>query len=159
MDEFAIIKPPKENPEAEIVCRKTDQKHIGGFQRRTVVRLLSLLNDTLQDAWSEIAKYPQIEGLEGRIKTAKLSPSGGGGYQELKQWELDLKARYEAWNAHMYQYSIVARSVCKRVCQDGESPHAVRQAERMDERTVVKLLQYGLNEYSILSGWGDQING
>lgn len=155
--DFPIVIPPKQNTDAEIMHRATDQKNVGFFQRRAVASLMASLNDTLQDAAMEICLAPSVYMNPGKFRMMNYGRVSGMGPADLSAYMLDMKKKYEEWCRLLMARSPMALSICKRVCQEEHSLDVIRKDERISEKTALRLLQYGLNEYSIIAGWGDQI--
>lgn len=126
------------------------------FMRKTTERLLKELNGTLQDAMVEIAQAKLLYGSQGNARSMNFGSVSGRPLEDLTAWQIDLKDRYEKWRKDMFGFSPVALSICIRVCQDEDSLESIRKDERMSWHTANHLLKYGLNEYSITAGWGNQ---
>lgn len=163
-DKFPIINPPVQNPDAAILHRETDQKNIGYFQRKVIANLLSNLNNTLQDAAVHIGDAPQLYDAPGQyalMHFSRITEEGRGGGpawtpEDLQNFIIKRKALYTAWRKDCPPMPI---SVCERVCQQEISLRQIAFEERFRRSEALALLQYGLNRYAIVAGWGDQIGG
>lgn len=153
-----LIIPPRENVGGSIVVQKQDQKHEGILRRKSTADLLKDLNNTLQDAVLEITMAPRIYEVPG-YRLMSYGRVSGMSPAEVSAWKLDLKKRYEAWRVHMMRRSPLSLSICVRVCQDEEPISVIRKQERMGQGRAIAHLQDALNEYCLLSGWGNQIEG
>lgn len=160
-DDFPVIIPPPGNESAELILIRSDRNRAGYFQRKVVANVVAKLSDRLQDAAVRIGNAPAL--YDARAKWRMMSygqvfgaAAAGDPEADLRR-TIDLIRLYESWRGRMFKSGPMAMSICEHVCQQEESVYAVARRERMDSDTVIRFLQFGLNEYSILAGWGDQI--
>lgn len=163
-EECPLVIPPAQNVMARIsviMGRGARGKADAVFQRRPVRKLLANLNDTLQDCAVQVGLAPRLWDSPGRWRQMAWDMGGGLLRAELEDDALAAhiraKNRYKSWHAYMYRCMPVGLSVCVRVCQLEDSIDRIRLDERISERTAIKMLQAGLNEYAIIWGRGDQI--
>lgn len=127
------------------------------FRRKVIHELMGDMPGPHQDAMVEIAIAKRLIDNPGFFRTMSYGRVSGMSADELSNWQIDVNKRYGEWRRQLYGYSPIALSICTRVCQDEDSIDQIRNDEHIDWGTAYKLLHYGLNEYSIISGWGDQI--
>lgn len=128
------------------------------FQRKVVHDLMASLHDTLQDAMVEIAIAPRLYDNPGFFRTMSYGRVAGMKAADLNDYQIQVKKNYQDWcNTLMRYNSGMALSIARRISQEEQSVHEIRMAENISPKTVIRLLQYGLNEYSIIAGWGDVI--
>lgn len=173
MKDFPIVIPPKENKSAEVVHVQATRSNVEFFQRKAVAKIMAQLNPSLQDAAMEICLAPQVYENPGKYRAFGYGRVAGMSPAELSAYMLDVKQRYEEWMSRMnglkpfkvfmasgkpmYVMPQVPRSVCLRMCQMEESVDHVARSEKIGHMTTIRFLQAGLNEYSIIAGWGNQI--
>lgn len=149
------------NQEAEIVAVEGkvsgERRTRVFFQRKAVHDLMAQLNNTLQDAMVEIAIAPQLYDNPGSFRMMNYGRVSGMSAGDLTAYQLTVKKTYQDWCKRLTTYSPTSLSIAKRVCQEEQSINQIRTGEYISEKTAVRLLQYALNEYSILAGWGNQI--
>lgn len=152
------------SPPASVTFRRTGRGRLEGvFMRKTTANLLARLNDKLQDAAVRIGEAPALFDAKARYIAMNYGAQAGyGGGECTHEQYLRMLKRiriYTEWHRRMVRCSPMSLSACERVCQREDSLDQIRKDERIDWDTALKLLQYGLNEYAILAGWGDQIGG
>lgn len=171
--EFPVVIPPQENAAAEIIHVKASRENVEFFQRKAVAKVMEQLNPILQDAAMEICLAPMVYENPGKVRMMTYGRVSGMPPAEFSAYILDVKRKYEDWRKRMssdkplritmangkpmFIVAAKALTVCLRVCQEEHSITSVRLDESISEKTAIRLLQHGLNEYSVIAGWGDQI--
>jgi hypothetical protein len=116
------------------------------------------LSNAMMDAKTEIAIARRIEsgamGYTSAMRTYGYVTGGDDGEDR----GIDIRNRYRDWYNRVSHYSPIAEQVCDRICAWELSLHKCAEELGMHRDTVKRLLIYGLNEYCIMSGWGDQAN-
>lgn len=155
-----VIIPPDQSKAAQVVRIEATQKNIEYFQRACVREVLSKLNNQLQDAALEIAKARYMYDVQGagRYQTVNLANARGYSGGEWGAYMLTILNRYDVWKKGM-QKNPQTLSITLNFCQHEISIDALRKFHRISERLTLKRLQWGLNEYAIIAGWGNQIEG
>ena len=87
-----------------------------------------------------------------------LTKSNGRGLEDWTHRQIDIKQRYDDWLIALKSCPRTV-GICKRFCQDEQSIDEIRKHYRISERRALWGLIWGLNEYSIRAGWGNQIDG
>lgn len=126
------------------------------FRKKVIHDMMEALPGPLQDAMVEIGIAKSLIDNPGFFRTMSYGKVAGKRCEDLTAWQIDVNDRYGEWRKQMYGYSPIALSICTRVCQEEHSIDQIKQDERIGRDTAMKLLVYGLNEYSIIAGWGDQ---
>lgn len=160
--DFPFVIPPVQNLDAAVVVQKTDQKHTLIVRRKSTADIMKDLNNTLQDAWLEICLGPYALRADPiGFRTMRWRADGGGGKTaaDLSAYMVDVKKRYLAWRRYMSARYPLSMSICERVCHDGDTLRQIRRDECIGYNNAKHLLQFGLNEFSVLAGWGNQIAG
>lgn len=153
-----IVIPPVQNKEAAVIRRETTQTNIGYFMRKVVRDTLAKTNDTLQDAAIEIAIGRTLYDNPGGFRMMSYGRIKGLSQEDLKAYQITIKKRYEAWHGALKDRNEVILLV-KEICQDEKSIDFVRKEFKISEKTAFQWLQEGLNEYALIAGWGNQIEG
>ena len=161
MSEFPVVIPPKQNPEAQIIHIKDDGRTTTEcFRRSYVVRTLAKFNETLQNAAIKINEGPKLYQAYARYGMFTYGNVYGRGPDDIPEFLIEKWARekqvYEAWHKRMLRYPL-AYSLALRFCQDETTIKALRRAENLTDTTVFALIQFALNQYAVIAGWGDQI--
>lgn len=167
--EFPLVVPPKQNRDADIIHVKASRSNVEFFQRKAVANVMEQLSPTLQDAAIEICLAPQVYENPGKYRMMNYGRVSGMSPAEVTAYMLDVKKRYEDWRKRMasdkplkvsmsngkpmFVPAQKALSVCVLVCQEEKSVDAITKSSNMSHTTVIRLLQAGLSEYSIISGW------
>lgn len=155
-----LVIPPVGNIYARIKRVEATRGNIEYFQRAATANVLEKMNNTLRDCAIEISEAKYIYALQGHrsVKTMQFIHTGrGSGSDEWSARQVDIKKRYDAWHK-ILKGNIRTIGICKRFCQDEESIDSIRKVYRISERRALWGLIWGLNEYSIISGWGNQID-
>lgn len=156
MSEFELVVPPKENIFARIIHIETTQKNVGYFQRAVVRKVMNCLNNTLQDAAFEIAIAKTLYDGPGGYRLMSYGRVTGMGPQELSNYKITIKKRYEEWCRAMAK-NPETLAITLAFCQDEDSIDVIRKRHRISEHRATWRLICALNEYSIRAGWGSQI--
>ena len=126
------------------------------WMRKTTKELVDKLTGSLPDAMEHIGLAKCLyDGPQG-VKTMSFIAVYGKPKSNLSDWQLDLKQRYETWREEMAS-SYFATYITEQVCQNERTLEDLRQQERITRHTAEKLLIHGLNEFCIVSGWGNQL--
>jgi len=128
------------------------------FQKKAVYELMASLTGPMQDAMVEIAMAKNLIDNPGFYRTMGYGRVSGMKAEDLSAWAMDINKRYAEWRGVLWKYSPMALTICCRVCQEEHSIDQIKTDERIGRDTANRLLRYGLNEYCVLAGWGDQEN-
>lgn len=160
MMQTEIIAPPIGNIYGRIAIIEGKRGSIRYYRRAAIANVFDRLNHTLQDCAMEISKAKFIYDLQGagRVRTMSLTKSNGRGLEDWTHSQIDIKQRYDDWLIALKSCPRTV-GICKRFCQDEQSIDEIRKHYRISERRALWGLIWGLNEYSIRAGWGNQIDG
>lgn len=135
------------------------ERHVSGerkarafLMRKGLASVMERLTNSQQDAMVEIALAPRFIETPN-LKTASYGSVAGMSPEDLSVWKMDVLKRYGEWKKLMFLNSPITLSICQRVCQFEDPIENIRKEERIGYETAVKLLVYGLKEYTIISGW------
>lgn len=151
-----ITIPPEGNVFGRIIRVEATRGNVEYYQRAVVVNVLAKMNNTLQDCSVEIALAKAMFDLTGGYRTMGYGRVKGMTREDYSAYMMDVKRKYTEWNKSM-QKTPATLAIVKSFCQDEDSIDSIRKKHRISERRALWRLIWGLNEYSILAGWGNQI--
>lgn len=154
-----ILVPPKQNYAGRVIHIETTQKRVGFFMREVVHRVVQAMSGPLQDAAVEIGMSKKLQDNPGFYRMMKYDRISGMAPEELKAYQIDILARYGRWRDNLLKESPQTLNMVTSFCQEEESIDSLRKRFHISERKAKWRLIYGLNEYSVLAGWGNQIEG
>lgn len=158
MQNLEIVIPPSQNKDASIFRGEATKSNVGFFRRAVVQKALSNLNNVLQDAAVEIGIAQHLYGGNVGYRVMNYGRVSGMGREDLSAYQIDMKKRYERWHVAMKD-NPQTLEICKRFCQNEESVNSLKLDFGITERRVIIRLQYALNEYALIAGWGNQLEG
>lgn len=147
--------PPQENKPAKIIITQPTRHRVMMCYRAATINVLDRLSHGLQDAHREIAMVRRFYDQTGGYRTSSYDRVRGANRDDVSNYIIDIKNRYERWLNFMRDDQSTI-SVVRMFCQDDLSLNQIKKYHRISAEKAFKVLKNGLNHYAILAGWGDQ---